>query len=301
MRSFRILSLVAIGATGQAVQADLSTAFSGFETVNEVGVSGLTSSYHADTVNNLSVSGPVTSASLANFGPLRVEYPGIGAVASPGGAEGKFYDQGVLGWRVDGSDLVVQLATGMNPFTGRYNAQHNQYYAQGDMFLSVGDSGGVRQYALLSNWADSDGPLDLGSGYASAMNFHLGSGIDSDTREGDLIRLLADNDVQRSTGSGTYNHGNAPDGLDIRVFARGGTDLGDMDLMHSTTNDAGQDWYIMTWTVPMSFLSADPTFNVAFHAGPTCSNDQIGGGGLVPEPASLGVLALSGLALLRRR
>ncbi len=78
MRKRHFLSIAAMGAMSFSASADLISAFGGFETINEVGVSGLRSTYHTDSVNNQSVTGPSISTSLSNFGPQRVDFPGSG-------------------------------------------------------------------------------------------------------------------------------------------------------------------------------------------------------------------------------
>ena len=96
---------------------------------------------------------------------------------------------------------------------------------------------------------------------------------------------------------------NAPAGLDLRAYAKGGSDLGSAGLTQSVLSDRGQNWYIQTWTIDLGSLSDAAAYNIGLHASASCGNDQIGGTFSIPEPSSLG-LVLSGAALLpilRRR
>ena len=308
MRRFFGTAAVCAGVVGlvgvSAAQADLVTAFSGFATINEVGLSGMTSSYAADTANIVPRSGASIASSLATFGPARVNYPGVGTVPSPGGSAAHGYDEGVLGVRVSGNNLVVQLASGIDPLTGTFNSGWNTWYGQGDMFIAVDDGGSVNHFALLTSWArdGANAPQNIGQGtFASAQAFHLGAGVGGGTREGNLVKLMADADIALSGGPGSYNPGNAPAGLDLRAYATGGVDLGDTNLVHNSTTDGGQTWYIQTWTVPMGLLANASQFSISLHNSPTCSNDQIGGEFLVPEPGTLLTLALGVGAMAARR
>jgi hypothetical protein len=129
-----------------AAWADLAGEFSGFTWVQENKVSGLTSSVNTNL-----------PTSMFTLGPGRVSYPsGIGTVPSPGSynwGEAAAFDEGGLGFQVRGGNLVVQAAGGINPQTGYWSTSWGQYYGQGDVFLTVRDSTGVKNFALLSSWA----------------------------------------------------------------------------------------------------------------------------------------------------
>jgi len=308
MRRFFATAALCAGVFGivgvSAAHADLVTAFSGFNTVNEVGVSGLMSSYASDTANIAPRSGASIATSLATFGPARVSYPGVGTLPSPGGSELHNYDEGVVGVRVSGGNLIVQIASGINPLTGVYNGGWNTVYGQGDMFIAVDDGNSVNHFALLNAWArdGANAPVSIGQGtFAAAQGFHLGAGVDGGTREGNLVKLMADADIALSGGPGSYNPGNAPAGLDLRTLAQGGVDLGDANLVHNSTTDGGQTWYIQTWTVPMGLLADSVPFSISLHNSPTCSNDQIGGEFLVPEPGTLLTILMGVGAMAARR
>jgi hypothetical protein len=298
--SLLLVSTVLCVAVGTA-RADLVSEFAGFDSVWEVGVSGLQSSYHADMLSGLPVSGPTTGNFLPVFGPDRVSYPsGVGEVPSPGGEVGQHFDQGVLGVRVDGDQLVVQIATGISPQVGYYHSGWNTWYSQGDVFISVEDSAGVSHFALLNSWArDGVGdPLELNAGHFSlAQEFHLAGGAGGTSLEGHLVRLSDDNDVTLTGGTGAYGAGNAPAGLDIRGFAQDGIDLGDANLTHSSLGDFDQMWYLQSWAIGLDSLSSDALFDIGLHAAASCGNDQIGGSYTVPEPNSV-LLVLGGSVLL---
>ena len=304
MKTSRFVVLaVLIGGLGFA-RADLISEFSGFDTVWETGVSGLLSSYDADTRAGLPLTGPTTGVSLPTLGAGRVTYPGgIGQVPSPGGSIGRHFDEGVLGLKIVGNELIVQLAGGLDPQTGYYYSGWKSWYSQGDLFIDVQDSLGISHYALLSAWArDDDGdPIHLNRGrFNTAEAFHVSGGPGGGSLEGHLVGLRGDSDVALTGGNGSYNSSNAPAGLDIRAFAQNGNDLGDAQLAHRSLSDLGQTWYIQTWTLDLGDLSSDSTFDLGLHAAMSCGNDQIGGVYSVPEPGML-ALTLLGVAAQRLR
>lgn len=305
MRNYLIATVVILIGCTAAAHADLVDAFVGFQTIEEIDVSGLVSTYHTDTVAGHPVAGATTGNVLPVFGPERVSYPnGIGQVPSPGGALGRDYDMGVLGYRLDGTDLVFQMATAIDPQLGRYHDGWGTWYGVGDLFLSVEDSAGMRHYALLNTWArdDQGQPVSINRGhYDAAKTFHTEGNTGRSSLEGHLIGLSTDSDVSLSGGRGAYNTSNAPAGLDLRVYAKAGTDLGDAGLVHSSLSDAGRTWYIQQWRVGVGNLSSDADFDLALHAEVSCGNDQIGGRFGVPEPSpALAMLAIAGLIFRRR-
>jgi hypothetical protein len=293
-----ILLVVAVALFGASiVQADLVQKYDGFNTVWEIGVSGMRSSYSTDPVSDAPISGATTGSALPILGPNRVSYPnGVGEVPSPGGALGHHFDQGALGVLVNDGQLTLQLASRLNPQTGFYYDNQHTWYGQGDLFVDVADSSGISHFALLSAWARNSegGPISINGGhFNAAQSFHVeGGGL-----EGHLVQLGEDADVAVTGGPASYNPGNAPAGLDLRAFANGGSDLGDAGLTHATVVDQDQNWYVQTWTVNLGDLSSDGSFGVGLHAIASCGNDQIGGQFCVtPEPASI-VLILAGLLI----
>jgi hypothetical protein len=293
------IAVVAVVLAGVGIaNADLIQAFADFNYTSEVGVSGLQSSYYTDTKANVAVTGPTTGSHLPVFGPDRVTYPnGIGQVPSPGGAIGAQFDQGVLGIKLVDDNVVFQIATALNPQTGYYHSGWQTWYGQGDLFLDLADSAGVRHFALLNSWGrDSSGsPISLNGGhFASARSFHLTGGSGGASLEGHLVSLSGNNQVTMSAGTGAYGASNAPVGLDLRTYVSGGTDLGSAGLVHSSVVDSGRTWYLQTWTVPVGTLSNDATFDIGLHAAASCGNDQIGGLYSVPEPGSM-MLLLAGV------
>jgi len=294
-----------------AVWGDLSYAFKGYNYVSEVGVSGLESSYYDDT-KNANTTGTTIPDYMFSLGPGRVSYPhGIGTIPSPGGAVGQAFDEGALGLKMQGGNLVVQVAGSLNPLSGYYNSGWNTWYGQGDVFITVEDNAGISHFALLNDWArdDSGNYRELNGGYFDgAQEFH--TGVDDPTTtfvpgadlQGHLVSLSLESDVVLAGGTGSYrpSYSPPPVGLDYRVYAQGGTDAGDAGLVHSTTTDAGmvidpQKWYIQTWTVPTAWLSSDQVFTVGLHKAASCGNDQIGMVTAVPAP---GALLLGGLGLI---
>lgn len=279
--------------------AGLLDHFAGYSTVQEVGTSGLQSSYSGDSISGLSVTGPTTSAVLPALGPNRVGYPNVGEAPSGGSA----FDLGVLGMRVNGVMLELRVASGINPLTGLMHS--GVVFGVGDALITVRDSAGISHFAALSAWARDGGgaPRSLNGGFLDdAMNFHTSGGSGGASLEGHLVGFSLDGDVQRTGGTLAFNAGNAPAGLDIRAFAKAGTDLGDASLAHASVNDLGQDWFLQSWSIPLANLSSDADFDVALHMTVSCGNDQIGGEMHVPEPSSavLSLLGLTGLASLRR-
>jgi len=304
LRRLSVFTIMVLG-TGHA-RADFISEFDGFATIDGIGVSGLTSSYYGDTTAGLSLTGPTTSTSLALFGSDRISYPSnIGEVPSPGGLLGTHFDQGMLGWKLDGSQLTFKLAGGLDPLSGYYHSGWKTWYGQGDLFVSVKDNLGLHHFALLSNWATDDGgnPHQLNRGFFSdAQAFHLSGGAGGENIEGHLVELAMDSDVLISGGRGAYTSSNAPFGLDRRVYAGGGTDLGDAALVHGSFSDLGQQWYTQTWTLNLADLSTDADFEIGLHAAPSCGNDQIGATFAIPEPATLALLTFGLAAVgLRRR
>lgn len=284
--------------------ADLIDWFNGYDFVSEIGVSGLQSSYHADTQAGRPLSGTATANLLPSFGPDRVTYPhNIGQQPSPAGSVGRHFDQGALGILINDDTLTLRLATGLDPQHGYYYNGWKTTYGQGDLFIDVQDSTGVRHLALLNSWAtdDNGAPISLNGGhFAAAQSFHLTGSATGGSLVGHLVNLNADSDVTLVGGTGSYAGNAAPAGLDLRVFAQGGTDLGNAHLTHDSITERGQTWYIETWTLALSELSGDPTFNLALHASASCGNDQIGAQHAVPEPTPL-LLTLVGLAAGLRR
>lgn len=292
--------LIAFSAT--SARADFITEFSGFQTIQEVGVSGLASTYFGDVKAGLSISGDYVSHNLAEFGPERISYPsGIGAVPSPGGSIGLNFDQGALGFMVEGNDLVFKLATALDPTQGYYHSGWKTWYGQGDLFLSVSDGDNVNQYALLNVWArdEQDKTRNINNNYYNkGENFHVKGGAGNNSLEGHLVALQDDSDVLITGGTGAYTQSNAPNGLDRRVYAAGGLDLGDAGLTLGSFTDDGRQWYTETWRISMSSVSTAGTFDIGLHTAASCGNDQIGGrfSVVTPEPTSIFLLFCGALA-----
>jgi len=307
-----ICVLVLLGFLGAPVQADLSSHFDGFQTVSEVGVSGLKSSYYTPVKN-----GNYVPNFLQALGPDRVKYA-VGTLPSPGyhgGGLGRYFDEGILGVKLLGGNLVVQVAGGLNPLTGYYYSGYNTWYGQGDVFVTVSDSSGISHFALLNSWArdGSGNPRTIdGSHFDAAQSFHVGGGAGGAGLEGHLIGLTSSSQVVLTGGKGSHawsgGAAKPPGGLDVRAYAIDGSDLGDANISHTSTTDLGlggvsQNWYIQTWTLPVNWLSSDSTFTLGLHKTTSCGNDQIGGNFVVPAPAAV-VLGLVGLCIVgcvRRR
>ena len=122
--------------------------------------------------------------------------------------------------------------------------------------------------------------------------------------EGHLVSLTEDANVALVGGAGSFHPGfsPAPEGLDYRIFAQGGQDMGEAGLVHDTVTDTGfggveQTWYVQTWTLPISSLSATPAFTLGLHKAASCGNDQIGMVTVVPAPTAI-ILGQVGLATL---
>lgn len=306
-----LCALIAVAGMGSGVaKGDLAQEFQGFDAIFEQGVSGLMSSYHAPTK-----AGNALPSSMVTFGPGRVSYPnGVGEQPSPGGSVGSHFDEGAMGIKVEGLDLVVAVAGALDPQQGWYYSGLQTWYGQGDVFLTVEDATGLQHFALLNAWArDASGqPRTLDGGhFDQAEAFHVGGGAGGASLEGHLVRLDASGDVVMVGGAGAYYPGYspAPDGLDYRGFAQGGTDMGNAGIVHSSVLDSGQTWYVQEWTVPLASLTAETAFTIGLHKTASCGNDQIGMKAVfvdqpvIPAPGAC-VLCTIGLAFLgwmRRR
>jgi hypothetical protein len=295
--------------------------------VNEVGVSGMESSYYQYTRPD-----PfpliLVPAVMPSLGFNRVSYPdGVGAVPSPGAysaIDARTFDEGMFGVQVKDGTLTVRVASGMDPKVGAYDGGWARWYDQGDLFVSVQDSLGVRQYALLNTWRqDANGSflqIDDGS-FNTAQAFHVG-------KVGALVQLATNSQVAQYGGGGAYDptYHYVPTttngyGLDYRAFAQGGSVISGTDYL--TLDQAAvqapgyggvvQNWYLETWTVPFSMFSSDQTATFGFHIAFDCGNDQIGWvgdlpsaphvGQQVPAPAAivLGLIGITSLGLYMRR
>jgi hypothetical protein len=334
--------LLVVSATVQVAEADnyasLAAAFSGYtiSSYNQQYYSGLTSSYYTPTVG--AELGSQGGTYLPNYmftlggtsGTDQVLYSDEGSpnnVPSPGycsTAIAGFFVEGGMGVK-DGGNLVVRIASTLNPNTGYYDGQWwHTTYGLGDVFLTVQDKAGVSQFALLNNWPGTGTPYtptELGGGYFNAAeNFHLYGSATATSGgtdlEGDLVSLTNSNQVAGIGGPGSYDPASyyVP-GLDYRVYAQGGTPLYDAGLRVDTTTDTAfpgtpTTYYIETWTVPISYLSSDDTFNIGLHQTFTCGNDQIGllatvsngsvinPANVVPVPGAVGLAAI-GFCCLR--
>ncbi len=278
-----------------AASADLSSVFDGYTTVEEIGVSGLQSSYYGPTK-----AGDTLPGYMQTLGPDRVKYPhGIGEVPSPGGSVGRNFDQGVMGIKRAGGSLKVRLAGALNPLNGYYYSGWKTWYGQGDVFITVEDTTGVSHFALLNSWArDASGDYRVLNGgyFDAAQAFHTGGGSGPDL-QGHLVSLPDTDDVLRTGGTGSYHpdysSGGLPRGLDYRVYARGGTDAGDAALAHSSVYDYSRQWFIQTWTLPTNWLTSERVYTLGLHTAASCSNDQIGMVSVVPVPGAF-LLGLAG-------
>jgi len=299
------LSLLVVGVTYRPAAAGPSTgqldaAFAGFTSVNDVKVSGMTSSWYTNILN-----GDLLPEAMFTLGPARVSYPwGIGTRPSPAGSIGRAFDEGMLGIMVDGDDLIIRVAGGLDPLTGYRHTGWSSWYGQGDVFITVEDTT-ISHFALLNSWVrDGSGiPIDLNQGYFDkAKNFHV-AGNGGASLEGHLIELTDDGQVALVGGAGTYYPGysGTPAGVDLRAYAQGGKDVGNAGLVHTSVTDYGlgdvqQTWYIQTWTVPLEWLSSSPEFTIGLHKAASCGNDQIGLlAGITPTVVPAPPAALLGL------
>lgn len=269
--------------------ADLagSTIFDGFEAVFEEDITGLRSTYDVPTRSGNNV--PDVMFSLSG---QRVSYPGVGEEPSPGLPQGRAFDEGAMGLRVNGANLVVRVAGRLDPLSGvRYNGT---WYGQGDVFVTVQDTDGVSQFALLNSWARrNDGQYrNIGRGYFNlARSFHAAGGKDGASLEGHLVELALSGDVALVGGPGSYSptRKNNPPGLDYRTYAQGRIDdpndpdyaAKNANLQHAAEDlnpDPHKDdvWYIQTWEFPASWISDDHLFDIGLHKTASCGNDQIG-------------------------
>jgi len=266
-----------------AANADLAANFTdmGFESVFEQNVSGLKSSYHAYTQGSYGVDNIPNE--MFTLSDKRVYYPWVGNVPSPGGPTGRLFDEGAVGLKIDGANVVVKVAGRLNPLAGIKLG--GTWYSQGDVFVTVEDSAGVRQFALLNSWAKKPDQSyrNLGDGHFNqAKNFHATGGAGGTSLEGWLVRLLNSDDVARVGGPHSYaaTSGN-PDGLDYRTYVQGGQPVDWANIAHTTTQEQDpeglpQTWYMQTWEFPSSWISSEQVFDIGMHKISSCGNDQIG-------------------------
>lgn len=278
-RSLITSTIVALAAVASPVLADMASSVmsnNGYLILaDEVGVSGLQSSYHGLTLSHVAYN------NVPTLGPGRVNYPGgVGAVPSPGGNLGRPFDQGVLGYKLNGSNITFGLATGLNPAAWQVlgGAYGNTKHGQGDLFIDVLSDSGMSHYAFLNN-INSNQALGHSGYFDPAKNFRYGSG----PSVGELVRLSTENDIAKIGGNyGYVRGGNSPAGLDERVFAKGGTDM-NVGTLNITSfladeplgNGSPMTFYLMEWTAPLSIFGTGP-LTFALHSTATCGNDQIG-------------------------
>ena len=118
--------------------ADLAEHFTGmgFESVFEQNVSGLRSSYHAYTQGSSGANNMPNEMFILL--DQRICYPGVGEVPSPGGSTGRLFDEGAIGLKIEGGNVVVKVAGRLDPKKGIRLS--GIWYSQGDMFITVDDS-----------------------------------------------------------------------------------------------------------------------------------------------------------------
>ena len=207
--------------------------------------------------------------------------------------------------RVQGGNLMIKVAGGLNPLQGYYYSGWDTWYSQGDVFVTVEDTAGISHFALLNSWPTAGASYRTlnGGHFDAAQGFHTGAGGGTNL-QGHLVSLSSTDDVVLAGGRGSYrpDYSAPPEGLDYRVYAQAGMDMGDAGLEHSSVWDVGlgaqeQDWFIQTWTFPTNWLSSDPVFTIGLHKSASCGNDQIGIVTVVPAPGAL-VLGLLGFGTI---
>ena len=248
----------------------------GFEVVEDgVGTTGRHSSYHGFGLDD------DECFEVPSFGEERVRFSG--RLIPAAGVE---YDEGVIGVRIDGDDLVVAVAAGVGSQKWTRGNGGN-IIGQGDLFVTVRQNGDLYQFALLNDLNSGKSLANEGRWRAAQMFRY------SDQAEvGHAVLLTSEDHVSTSGGNqGHERGGNSPVGLDERVFARGGEDTGVGKLDHYEF-DAQQPlegrevvtWNVSEWTIPLTVLGdEEEAMTLAFHIAPSCGNDQIGGEVRVPS------------------
>jgi len=322
--------IVAVGVLCVAeVSADLGTVFSGYQWINENLTAGLKSDYYGETMGT---NPPSQGWDGQPTGMFSLDNTPIFASNQPSG--GDMFDESAIGVKYEVIDdvvtLVVRAAGRINPATG-YDPP-TEYgttvFGQGDVFLTVDDtamSGGVRQYGLLNFWPDT--PIGGSEGVAhfkKAKDFHVVTADDDENREGfvvefDMTQPPDPGQVTLTGGASAYaGTGIAPEGLDARVYANGGTFVADGNITNDlykadgtiTTVLAEGVWWVQTWEVPVNDITgfdidsvSEYDFMIGLHKTTTCGNDQIGflvpidEGGPVPVPGAL-ILGMLGLGVI---
>jgi len=301
-----IVAVVVCALCLPVANADLAAHFTGmgFESVFGQDVSGLKSSYHAHTQGSSGVNNIPNE--MFTLSDQRIFYPWVGKVPSPGGPTGRLFDEGAIGLKIDGANVVVKVAGRLNPLAGINLG--GTWYSQGDMFITVEDSAGVRQFALLNSWAKKPDQSyrNLGDGHFNqARDFHATGGAGETSLEGWLVRLLNSDDVAGVGGPHSYAAtSGSPDGLDYRTYVQGGQPVDWANIAHTTTQEQDpeglwQTWYMQTWEFPASWISSEQVFDIGLHKVSSCGNDQIGmvTTAVVPAPHAA-VLGIIGLAIV---
>jgi hypothetical protein len=212
--------------------------------------------------------------SLPQFTAEPLRYGDDGRPA-PGGRRGLAYDEGVLAYKVEHGELVLAVASPLDP--RRWHASRGSLVGQGDLFVTV-DQGGVRHFALLNEMQEARDVRHDGY-FVPAQRFRHPA--EEESLVGRLVELTGEEDVLLSGGDqGHARHGNSPEGLDERAFARGGRVLGAGEVQHYSLDCTGQkvEWIVSEWTLPLHALGdASAPMTLALHVAPSCGNDQIGG------------------------
>ncbi len=239
--------------------------------------------------NGIDNSG-LTFGTIANdYAPIN--YPGgVGYVPSPGGNTGEKFDLEEMHGRINSDGTLNVLVVTSSPFTA--DASGSTWHL-GDLFVTVGG----QSMAVVTQSA--------GRGYSAGEIYAVNDGNDVQALEDNPRSYLTNNqlvandygpDAKVRDVAGPWQ---VIDGLDA------GQKLGDAAIDWTTFDYAGEEGtFLIEYTLDLLALGAPATFDLNLHLAWGCGNDVIESDTAVttpiPEPASLAMLAVSGLMLLRR-